>query len=475
MGYREPPYFLNPFIMPNSALPLSYFNCGIAIYMLSTPVTYYLIYYLSASSAQYNAYATLVSLPWSFKFAFGLLSDGNPLNGYRRKSWLAIGWILFIVFNFILASIGTPDIATTTALMFLMTCSYLLGDVCCDTSCVERARYETSLQKGSLQTSGYTIRAFGSIIGAILGAVLYNTYDWGWGLTIAQLFLLSGIIPLSSLLPLVYNLDELEPSVKPPSFLENCQNIFDTLKLKAVWKPMSFVFIYYMFQVPNSAWSNFLVLGLGFSDFELGMLTVASAAMSWIGLIVYKQFFFQSSWRDIYIYTTILGAIFSLLQILLILRVNVSMGIPDVAFALGDYSITALMYAIQGMPACIMFVMLCPDGSEGVTYALLTTISNLAYTVASDIGSACTYIWDVSNATLEAGDYSGILKLTILTSLLQIAPICLVFILPDSKDEVYRLIKSGGSSYNAGLILLIVIIVSLLVTIIVNVVLIFDN
>jgi hypothetical protein len=81
----------------------------------------------------------------------------------------------------------------------------------------------------------------------------------------------------------------------------------------------------------------------------------------------------------------------------------------------------------------------------------------------------------VSNATLEAGDYSGILKLTILTSLLQIAPICLVFILPDSKDEVYRLIKSGGSSYNAGLILLIVIIVSLLVTIIVNVVLIFDD
>jgi hypothetical protein len=122
-----------------------------------------------------------------------------------------------------------------------------------------------------------------------------------------------------------------------------------------------------------------------------------------------------------------------------------------------------------------MFVMLCPDGSEGVTYALLTTISNLAYTVASDIGSACTYIWDVSNATLEAGDYSGILKLTILTSLLQIAPICLVFILPDSKDEVYRLIKSGGSSYNAGLTLLIVIIVSLLVTIIVNVVLIFDD
>lgn len=41
--------------------------------------------------------------------------------------------------------------------------------------------------------------------------------------------------------------------------------------------------------------------------------------------------------------------------------------------------------------------MLCPDGSEGVTYALLTTISNLAGAVASDIASAMTLIWNVDN------------------------------------------------------------------------------
>jgi len=32
-----------------------------------------------------------------------------------------------------------------------------------------------------LQTSGYTIRAFGCVIGAVLGAILYNTDEWGWG------------------------------------------------------------------------------------------------------------------------------------------------------------------------------------------------------------------------------------------------------------------------------------------------------
>ena len=109
--------------------------------------------------------------------------------------------------------------------------------------------------------------------------------------------------------------------------------------------------------------------------------------------------------------------------------------------------------------------MLCPEGSEGVTYALLTTISNLAGAVGSDIGSAMTLIWDVDNDTLESGDYSGMLKLTILTSCLQVTPLLWVWILPDSKEEQRKLQTSGDTSYEAGLTLLIVIIISLLVTI----------
>lgn len=109
--------------------------------------------------------------------------------------------------------------------------------------------------------------------------------------------------------------------------------------------------------------------------------------------------------------------------------------------------------------------MLCPEGSEGVTYALLTTISNLASAVGGDIGSAMTLIWAVDNDTLASGDYSGMLKLTILTSCLQAAPLLLVWILPDSKEEQKKLRDSGVSNKTAGMVLLIVLIASLIVTI----------
>lgn len=85
------------------------------------------------------------------------------------------------------------------------------------------------------------------------------------------------------------------------------------------------------------------------------------------------------------------------------------------------------------MPTNIMFMMLCPEGSEGVTYALLTTIANLASTVSGDIGSGLTTLFDVSNTSLEAGNFDGVLYLTILTSFLQLLPLCLLWILPDSR------------------------------------------
>lgn len=104
--------------------------------------------------------------------------------------------------------------------------------------------------------------AYGCIIGAVLGTLLYNTPTWGWGLTIAQLFALSALIPLTNMLPSAWTLHEIATKNMPtPSFLEIYRNIFETLTLKAVWYPMIFIYTYYIMQIPNAAWTNFLVEG----------------------------------------------------------------------------------------------------------------------------------------------------------------------------------------------------------------------
>ena len=468
-GAPQIPYLLNPFLLANMGIFWSYFDVGVVSYFLQTPVAYYLINELDASAQQYSAFATAVNLPWSLKFVFGMISDINPIFGYRRKSWLLIAWLLYAFINFFLALRNQPSIVTTTLMMFLMVCAALLADVCTDTISVERSKFETEAQKGKFQTLGYTNRAFGGVVGAILGSILYNKDSWGWGLTIAQVFTMSGFIPVVGILLFIYSLEEIRSKhVKIPTIRDSMQDIWSTLQLKAVWQPMIFMYTYYVLQVPNAAWTNFLIKGLEFSDYEIGFVQVTSNIFHLIGMILFRKYFFDTSWRKIYIYTTIFSAFFSILQILLILRVNTAFGIPDLFFAIGDTGLMYLLYAIQALPSSIMFLVICPSGSEGITYALLTTIGNLAWSLSSLIGTLLTNIWDVSNDTLSAGNFDGMINLTILTSCLQVLPIALVYLLPDTKEEQIALRDGGDKSRFAGLVLATVIVLSLAAIIIVD-------
>lgn len=85
-----------------------------------------------------------------------------------------------------------------------------------------------------------------------------------------------------------------------------------------------------------------------------------------------------------------------------------------------------------------MFMLLCPEGAEGTSYAMLTTLNNVANAAAGNIGTSppppplpepllppclagsltssswdcmsssgtlMTQIWDVSNESLASGDF----------------------------------------------------------------------
>lgn len=253
--------YLNPFTFINGGIPLHYFNIGVATYILTSPISYYMIDTLDTSATQYSAYSTLLTIPWSLKFLFGMVTDGFPIMSYRRKSWLFIGWAGYTALAFFMSGFAAPGFSLLAGVTILQTVLYLQADVCADSLCVERARLETLKLKGTLQTSAYTIRSFGYVLGALFGALLYNTDDWGWGLTLAQLFLLSALVPVTGLLPAIYSLNELEAPCAAPSIMDQIMNIWNTLQKHAVIYPVSFIYIYGIFQVPNQAWTNFLIEG----------------------------------------------------------------------------------------------------------------------------------------------------------------------------------------------------------------------
>ena len=106
--------------------------------------------------------------------------------------------------------------------------------------------------------------------------------------------------------------------------------------------------------------------------------------------MIYKKYLFRASWRIVYILTTVflfskltnlcstniifikgLGLVFSILQLFLVYGINEKMGIPSWMFALGDSTFASFVGAIQYLPTLIMYVVLCPEGSEGIVYQII--------------------------------------------------------------------------------------------------------
>ena len=412
---------------PNWSLFVHYFNNGIALNLLVPPVTFYLVESLNASAAVVNTYTAVTYLPWCLKIFFGLQSDLVPWFGMHRRSYFIFGWAVFVLSNLWLAILGSPGIAATLILSFTMTLGCLVADTVADAIVLELSRYEADSEKGRMRTKAYIVRQVGSTLGSVAGAVLYNSSrdggTWSWGLSIAGCFWLQGGLVLFTQGPLALFMYELPIMLhgKPSSWHGIWRDMFDFISFDGVWIPMMFLYMYSACFVSNPAWYNFLYDGLGFSNLEVGLLYAVGSVLSVVGLVAYDKFFFTAGWRSLYFWTTVVTGFFSFLQVLLI--TGDTFGLPKIIFATGDVSLQEFFQTLTFMPMCIMFFSMIPDGTEGTAYALISTWTNVAGEVGTDIGTALACSVDVRNRAIRHHNWTGLLKLTLICSGIQILPI----------------------------------------------------
>ena len=450
----------------NLGIFASYLAVGFGLYFIQTPITFYMVDDINASAQQQIIVLGLMSLPWALKLVCGFITDSFPIMGKRRKPYFLIGWGLFVLCNITLAIIGKPDIGILALFIFLMTMSFVQADVCTDAMIVERSKaYENNETRGTLQANGYIIRFFGSMVGATAGACLYNKDSWGWGMSIRGIFLINAFVPLFVITPFFYNLVEVDPK-EVPNISQQLKSIWALVQRKAVWRPCSFIYIYNMLLLTNPAWNSFLVDGLGFSNFDLGLLTVFGSVLSYFALIIYKKYLFKTSWRLIYLGATFICFVFTLLQLVLVFQWNKAIGCSsrgcELIFAMGSYGVIMFVQSIQFLPACRMFLAMCPGGAEGASYAMLTTLSNLAGVVSYSISAALCDIWNVSNDTLSDHNYGGMWRLTLLCGCLQLTGLFFLPLLPNGIEEQIELQKSDRQSRLAGSIFMFVVGISLI-------------
>jgi len=449
-------------------LIFNYFLCGFIPGFMANPQNVYMVKTLDGSPSAQNTMTLLMTLPWSFKLFFGLQSDLLPVCGYRRKGYLVIGLCLEMAG---LATMGGLALATMLSpaamswLAFVSTVGMLLSDVMADTFCVELSKEYNEVGSnisGNIQSIAYLVRFGATMLGTMGGTFLFNQASWGWGLDFHWFCFISTALLLLGL-PWAWALDELKAQLRPAADPLRVQlgTLWQTVQQKAVWKPLLYIYFYNALQIPNAAWNSFLLKGLNFTSFELGMLGVIAAVMSFLALLVYRSFFFHMNFRVIYVICTVLNVLFSGLQLLLIYRVNTNMGIPDFWFSLGDNVFAAFLTSFQFVPTLTLMIAMCPDDQEGASFAMFTTQFNVAQSVALVIGSGFVKIWDCSNQAMENKQFSGVGNLTILTTAIQLVPIFFVRNLPGTREEQRKDIEDGETNSIWGGVFVVVLVGSI--------------
>jgi hypothetical protein len=351
---------------------------------------------------------------------------------------MLLGYMIAAFFSAQLATKSNLTVASFTMLLFGVTLGLIMTDVMADALLTCKAKTEHPAFRGQLQAAVYMIRFLTEMFGYWCGSIISNVDTWGWGLTMPQCFTILTLLPIFIAIPSICFMDE--PILTGPALPARDQmvGIWKMMQLRATWQPLAFLVLYNTLHPYNAAWGNYLQVAYHFNAFEYGSMAAFGSTVAFVGVYIYKRYFLSGGhWRFVYIFASIVIALFSFANILLVFRVNDIWGLPPYWFALGDSAIQKFAVGLQYLPSAIMFVRVCPDGQEAVAFSLLTGFTNLSGGFASTMSNALLGLWPVQLEDLRNGDFSGVWKLTLLTSCIRLVSLALIpWLLPNNVEEL---------------------------------------
>ncbi|OQS01752.1 Folate-Biopterin Transporter (FBT) Family [Achlya hypogyna] len=440
--------------------------------------------YFHMSGAQYNSGKALISIGWSVKVFVGMLSDCVPIFGHRRKYWMAIGWLACLGCMIGLATMDMGDPyypsaalaekkpwnrsaaenltlntsapekgGTVAILMGLATLAYIFADVPADALVVEIAQREPLAVRGRMQTLIYATRTIMSSVSVAVIAVGLNSYkfsgDYDWDMGVHTMFYILGIVAAIMVpVTLLFVQDHYHPGFHLGEYLHR---FWQVLQKRATWQVMIFNFLFTFLSsgITSTAAPYVMHDWADASNFNYQVLNLVGNFLFALGLSVLGKWGMLWNWRAVLVATTLSGnAIDALVQFTTIFDV-----LRNQWWYLGVPLAENLPFSMQFIVTTFIIVELAEEGSEGIMYGLMTTVSNMPAVLGPVVANAIFSHFDVEEEAIVAdsdhvraqvawtyGIYYG-------TTVL--ACFCVV-LLPNQKIDLQHMLRYGGKSATMG-------------------------
>ena len=405
-------------------------------------LTYFLKDNLHLSPADAAALIGLTTLPWVIKPVYGFLSDGFPLFGYKRRSYLIAAGIVGSLSWLAMASLVSTK---ESALFFTLvgSAAVAVSDVVADSIVVEKTRDTVLLkidnENGESNTTSSSIaKDLQSLCwaSASVGGILSAYFSGSLLMTISTqtVFCFTAAFPLiTSLSAFLIDEEKVTPSLSPNEEKESLMKqpsavfqtsqtqiskIIDTFKEPRIYLPVLFIFCWQATPSPDSAMFYLYTNELGFTPEFLGKVRLVSSIAALIGVVIYRTTLKDFKIKDVIFWSTIISVPLSLTQLLLTTHYNRVLGIPDQLFVLTDSVVLTVLGQVAFMPLLALASLLCPPGVEGTLFATLMSIYNSAGIVSNELGASLTSYMKVTES-----DFTNLSLLVLICSLSALLPL----------------------------------------------------
>jgi len=378
---------------------------------------------LHLGPAELSALSGVFTLPWTIKPLYGFLSDGFPLLGYRRRSYLVLAGLVGCFsysavghdFWGLLGETSTNTISYTVAALVVSSACIAISDVVADGIVVQKTQESKDPAiAGGLQSLCWGSAAIGGLLSAYFSGSLLEVMKPQdvFSLTAALPFVVASIGILIDEEPVsktkaiggtesngaLTTIEEEDPFAEIKGQISS---LWEAIKKPEIYKPAAFIFLWQSTPTSEGATLFFMTDDLGFGPEILGRIRFIGAFSSLFGVWLYNSYLKTISIKDILFWSTIISFPLGLLDLVLITHANRAIGIPDTWFVFGDDVVLSILGEIAFLPSLVLAARLCPKGVEAVLFATLMSINNGAGTVGTEIGAFLTKALGVTETNFD--------------------------------------------------------------------------
>ena len=347
--------------------------------LIAQPLNYYLKEVHGFSPFQISAYLTVFNLPWIIKPLYGLVSDFVPLFGYRRKSYLLIVNAVAIA-GFLWATQLNQPRELVLALM-LTAYAMAISSTLCGAVLVENG--QKLHESGAFVNQQWLWFNIAAMAGAVIGGQLVQHLSPGSALHTAAAIV--AVAPLAVIAGTLFLVDEQKTTINVQGIRDTLDGLTSSFKRRELWLVAMFLFLYNFSPGLSTPLYFHMTDELKFAQSYIGILgSIASAG--WVAAaLLYRRLLGELSLKSLLNLSILLGTLATLAFI----------------FLSGETS-AAVIYLCNGCSAMLAMVSTltlaadyCPPRAEGFAFAVLMSVSNLANTLADNIGSFLyTHVFD---------------------------------------------------------------------------------